>query len=76
MKIHIEVSGVITRLFLLGNKQRKEKGEKKAFLTVSEMRSLEITSEMNVMLEKGAKQIALSAGLHPGFTLGVMICCV
>lgn len=37
MKIHVEVSGVITRLFLLGNKQRKDKGGKKAFLTVSEM---------------------------------------
>lgn len=30
MKIHVEVSGVITRLFLLGNKQRKEKGKKKS----------------------------------------------
>lgn len=74
MKIHVEVSGVITRLFLLGNKPQKEKGEKKAFLTVSEMRSLEITSEMKVMLEKGAKQIASCAGLHEGFTPGLTIC--
>lgn len=58
--------------------QQAAKGErgKKAFLTVSEMWSLEITSEMKVMLEKGAKQIASCAGLHEGFTLGLTICWV
>lgn len=29
MKIHVEVSGVITRLFLLGNKQQKEEEKNK-----------------------------------------------
>ena len=69
MKRHVEVSGVITRLFLLANKPCKEK---KTFLTISEIRSLEIASEINEMLEKGAKQIVSSAGLHGLFKLGRM----
>lgn len=72
MKRHIEVSGVITRLFLLGNKPRKEK---KTFLTISEIRSLEITSEINEMLEKGAKQIVSDAGLQGGYKPGQAIEC-
>lgn len=71
MKRHVEVSGVIIRLFLLANKPRKEK--KKPFLTISEIQSLEIASEINEMLENGVKQIVSSAGLHGGFKPGQVI---